>query len=455
MSAPTRNKTDPPRGWLAGLGPWWERSRAQMRRQPVMTCVLLLVVVAILSLPIGYLVLTVYHASVARDHLAATEKALELDDFETAIQELKQSLEADPQQAEAHFLLARTLRRADRYTEIDEHLFEAERLGWPRGQIELEDLLRAVQSRGPDPEEATRINEMIRARFPDEPYVLETMILSCARLSRITELRYFLTHWVTHYPDDWRARLKRGLYFYEEGNVNAARLEFETVLRLRPDHPNIKRFLGLAQLKGNHDLPQAAQYLDAHIKQHPNDVEAMDALARCQRLMGQPEACRDTLDRLFRRQRNYPGAYLTQAQVEADLNHPEFALEALQQFRQRPATSVEDAGTALKLAADLYRRLNRKGEAQAAAERSERFNKELQALTEALEEVRKGKRDPQLGRRIGEIYLGMGLEGEGRRWLQSVLHENPNDEATKRILEQYEGRKKPEGATSPPTPGSK
>ena len=106
--------------------------------------------------------------------------------------------------------------------------------------------------------------------------------------------------------------------------------------------------------------------------------------------------------------------------------------------------------TSATLFVTLYRRLDKHEEARAAEDWLERFKKQDEMLNADLEKIRRGDRNPELGRQIGAAYLWMGLEDEGLRWLQSVLQDNPNDAATKRILEEYEKGKRAEGKSGNP-----
>jgi tetratricopeptide (TPR) repeat protein len=437
MSTPTQPQVNPPHGWLQGLAPWLGRSGAQIRRNPITTALCLLIVLGGVGV-VGYYF--GYRYVVARDHYASAQQALELDNFDTAIQELNACLELRHDHAAAHFLLARTLRRAEKLTEIDKHLAEAERLKWPVDDIALEMLLIGAQMQGPKDEELRFLASRLQARSPDEPVILEALTLGYFRHNRLPEAYNWLTHWATHYPQDWRPYLRRGTYFFVTGALTRAREDYETVLRLRPDHPVVRRWLGLTHLKSNYKLDEAITYLTAYVAEHPEDAEALDSLARCQRLEGKGEAAQATLDRLFRRQREFAGAYLTRAQLEADANRPEAALQALQQFQIRSATNIEDARGALVLAGRLYRQLNRAAEAREVEDRLERFKKELETVTTGIERFRKGERSVEVARQIGAAYLWMGLEAEGKRWLQSVLQQNPNDEATRRILSEHAAR---------------
>lgn len=66
-------------------------------------------------------------------------------EFPEAIAHLTHCLEAWPFNAEAHFLMARTCRRAGHLNLWKKHLDRAEALNWPALQIDLERKLRRAQ----------------------------------------------------------------------------------------------------------------------------------------------------------------------------------------------------------------------------------------------------------------------------------------------------------------------
>src|SRR5713101_364 len=76
----------------------------------------------------------------------AAHQAIRQRDINRAHKLLASCLEAWPLNAEAHFLAARTCRRAQDFTGWQSHLMAADRLQWPHRDIELELQLYQAQT---------------------------------------------------------------------------------------------------------------------------------------------------------------------------------------------------------------------------------------------------------------------------------------------------------------------
>src|SRR6266581_4566124 len=81
----------------------------------------------------------------AQAHWHAAQVAIDHREFSEATNHLTRCLESWPYNAEAHFLMARTSRRAGDLVNWRIHLDRAEVLRWPKKQIALERQLRRAQ----------------------------------------------------------------------------------------------------------------------------------------------------------------------------------------------------------------------------------------------------------------------------------------------------------------------
>jgi tetratricopeptide (TPR) repeat protein len=99
-------------------------------------------------------------------HWQHAEQALAARDFAAASAQLRCYLEIHPTKAAAHFLQARTLRRAGRFAEAESALDQARRLDWVPEQLELEETLARVQRHGAHGEDLHRLVGFVDARHP-------------------------------------------------------------------------------------------------------------------------------------------------------------------------------------------------------------------------------------------------------------------------------------------------
>src|SRR5205823_186963 len=81
----------------------------------------------------------------AESHWQQANEAIVAREFPQAIAHLERCLESWPLNAEAHFLMARTCRRANQLSDWQQHLARAAVLNWPKDQIDLEMQLQRAQ----------------------------------------------------------------------------------------------------------------------------------------------------------------------------------------------------------------------------------------------------------------------------------------------------------------------
>src|SRR5262249_31319281 len=199
----------------------------------------------------------------------------------------------------AHFLLARTCRRAGDFAAAGAHLGEAERRGWVAEAVGLERLLlqaqsRAVRAAGPT------LRGYLAAGHPEEGLILEALAAGCLQGNFLEEAHRWTSIWVERHPGDWRARLWHGRVLEQGLSYDLAAEQYRRVLERKPGHAE-------AHLRRGEVLLWRGQYaealpdLQAYLRGDPHHPAALLGLARCQRCLDPPGAARATLERLLAR----------------------------------------------------------------------------------------------------------------------------------------------------------
>src|SRR5438874_2574387 len=96
----------------------------------------------------GIVAFYVRHTRAVERHRELADQALDRLDLPAASNHLRDYLAARPDSPDAHFLLARTLRRDGKFEEAAQHLAEAQRLGYDPEAVRRETFLLDLQRTG-------------------------------------------------------------------------------------------------------------------------------------------------------------------------------------------------------------------------------------------------------------------------------------------------------------------
>jgi len=437
----------------------WKR----LRRQP-----LLLAAVVGTALLAGLGIYFLERDAHARWHWRQAELAIEERDFAPALVHLQAFVEMQPSSGKAHFLLARTYRRARKedFDQAEHHLATAKRLRWPEEAITKEFYLLDFQKHGRPEHSEGAVRQLLDDPTVDRRLVLEALVRGCLRADRLTEAVTWLDRWVKSYPDDWYAYLCRGTLSQHLERPARAVADYERVLRWKPDSADVKQRLGLALVQGGSDYQQALRYLEDHRQSHPDDPDTLVGIARCRSVLNQPEAARALLQAVLATHPENADALLALALVELDLDNPSQALYWLRRLeplsesarsdemfhkllRLEPVGSNTTTPTRLQtsyqLLATVLRRLGQEKEAQAYEHKLQQLAADVDELRTAIEANTKDPRDVAVWPKLATCYLRVGMKDNAALWFLRVLQNNPHDRRAHRMLaDYYRGRPGPE-----------
>ncbi|MCI0457875.1 MAG: tetratricopeptide repeat protein [Gemmataceae bacterium] len=408
------------------------------RRRRVMVAVLCLLIL------VGFGWFVFYPSWMGSRHWQRAQEALEQFDLPRARDHLLDYLALHPGSAEGHFLLARTLRRADDYARANHHLKQAKRLGWIPELIELEQLLQDAQRTGMGGHAGELLQAFVKARHPEDRFILEALFKGDRATLNLGRAGHWLDLWIERYPQDHMALLWRGELLESFTHLDEAHADFVRLLELKPDHPQALLRLGLNALANRGNYAEAERYLGRYLEKHPDHPEALLGLARCQKGKGDLEAAAATVERLLARQPDHAEAIYLFGSLEADRGRPE---EALRWLRRAASAGADARGTAHQMSLVL-RRLGQSGEAAAYEEKFKTLDEVNRQLEQAMRAVRKEPRNPGLLHQVGSLRLRQGKEEQAIKWFLSALHEDPAyTPAHQALADYYATRKDAESAS--------
>jgi tetratricopeptide (TPR) repeat protein len=389
-----------------------------------------LILAGIVLLLLGGAIAFFYPRIAEAYHLRLAQRALEGYDFPTAKTHLERCIALRPGDAEAHFLLARTCRRAGDRAGAAASLQEARRLNFDPKKIGLEELLAQAQAGLVVPLEQN-LRWALASHPEEERVILEALIVGSLQANFSREAFNWANRWAEHFPDDpqalfWRARaLELGL------RPEPAIREYRQLLERKPDHAEAHLRLGQVYLREGR-FPDARPEFEACLQLRPDDTEALYGLARCQRELGQTEAVRETLDRLLTLDKDHAGGLLLRGQLELAAEHPEAALPWLRRARTaRPRD--REANQAL---ANALRALRQEEEARGYERVREEIDRDLKQLKEVVRRAIDAPRDATLRYEAGTLLQRLGQDEQAAHWLFSALQLDPAHEPTRQALTQ-------------------
>ena len=401
------------------------RSNYQSRRARVLVWTGLGVALAALA---GYGLAGHIKQSRTAAHLRHAEEALTARDFAGARQELERCLETSPDSAEAHWLLARTLRRAALYSQADaswddkcfDHLAESRRLHYDSDAVGLEaDLLATM--RGELPRLQKELLSRVGKGDSDAPVILEALVPAYLASQQLPLAMNCVTQLLALEPDNPQVWFWRGLVREQLMFVRLAAADYEKVLDLNPNFDEAR--LRLAQsFVGMNSFAEAEKHFELLYERRPNDPVVLLGLARCFHASGRLSDTEQFLKRLPPADADSGVALLERGKLALETGK---VAEAEALLRRALAASPNEAQVYYTLSQCLRQR-GQKAESDALLARFERFNADWVRFRSLTEKMRSESRDPAILYQAGVILLRNGQARAGLGWLASALQAAPD-----------------------------
>lgn len=368
-------------------------------------------------------------------YLRSARQALERRDFAAAHADLERYLAARPANAEAHLLIARLDRRANRYAEAAKHLAACQRLGGFADGVELERALLALQNGDFD----ARLEQICRRHAvpgdPEEFYILEALSHGYSKTYHLDDALFCLNRMLELQPDNGYA-LRRRAWIYSTLHDNAkAEADYRRALEINPGDNTAR--LGLAQilLDVGKDGAAALEQFDRLWAVQQDSTTAVGR-ARGLLLLGRSDEARQLLDDWLRGHPDDSAALTERGKLALE----ERELQAAESFLRR---ALARAPTDRLANHTLYLCLIQQGKTSEAEQCQARFHhvlKEIERLDTLMQQLKAAPDDPERRCQVAEIFLRNNQELEGERLLLDTLRLHPNHRATHRILADYYSR---------------
>ena len=370
-----------------------------------------------------------------RDWILA-QKTIASRDFPQAVVHLTTCLQSCPFNAEAHFLMARTCRRAGWLKDWKTHLQEAAFLQWPMEQIDFEKQLQRAQI-GDVWNVEDSLLEQLNERPPEEPLILEALVNGLVLNDRLTDVLLLTTKWNEAFPEDWLPLIYRGnARLRLNGKTEDVIDDFKRVLELKPD--DVEANLALAMvLANNGDVGRAFPHFEACRASMPDDPRVLFGIAYCQHSLGMNQEARVTLSQLLDKNKDHAAGCFLQAKIELAEDFREQAYQWLKKADRLSPKEV-DVTNALML---VCRQLGRTEEAEEYRRSQEEIRARDAELDKLATALKSRPEDAALRFQLGMACLKLGRDLEATHWFQGILWKDPAHVPTLKALADFYEKK--------------
>jgi tetratricopeptide (TPR) repeat protein len=361
-------------------------------------------------------------------------RALQQDDFAAALAGFRRCLRVWPGSAAVRLRAARAARRGGLLPLAEEHLAACEEHG-ATDETALERALLDAQ-RGELHWTARPLLEKVQAGSPDAGLIFEALVRGYFHKRSLGPALNLLDEWLRRDPDAAAAHYWRGRIFADLDQGGYAVRAFRRAVELAP-HATTYRVGLAAALAGNGLFEEAFPHLRALLPQVPDDPEVRLGMARCLRAFSRPAEAVAHLDAVLGDHPDNADAWAEKGHAFRDQGDLAGAARCLERaVKQRPWDYT--------ICFALFTVLQEQGrtqEAKAAWEHLERVRRESNRLRELQAQVERGGRGVAASHELGSLFLRLGSEDVGLRWLRAALEEAPDHRPTHALLADYYTRK--------------
>lgn len=371
-----------------------------------------------------------YHLRVAHAELKSYHPTV-------ARRSLESCLRVWPDHPSARLLASRAARQAGDLDSASRHLRVCQRLDadMPDAVAFEWALLQAAAGNVREVEEY--LNRRANYEPALAPLIWEALAEGYLRTYRTIDAMACLEHWLAHDRDNIRALELRGITFVTGKGVARGSDDLRRVLELDPSRTETRwRLVRCLLALGGYQ--EAISHLHFLAQDRPDDPEVLVRLARCQRMLGQTEVARQTLDRVLAAHPDHGLALRTRGQFALSAQEP---VEAERWLRRAAAVLAEDYQTQWL----LFQVLQQQGKTEEAATQLKTAER-VRDLAERLGELQSRRLaeqplDPALHYEMGVLLLRTGHPALGEGWLHSALNLDPTHRPAHAALADYYDRR--------------
>jgi tetratricopeptide (TPR) repeat protein len=394
-------------------------SRPQSRCPGPRGSVRRVLLLALMGLVAGFVAVGIHYWP--ERYLKSARDALQSRQYDAARASLLRYLETRPKSSEAHLLLAQLDRRSNRYDDAAAHLDACGRLGGPSDAIDLERALCSVQSGVLNAESVKRCYDHLNKEDADQFLILEALSQGFTKTYHLKEASFCLERMLVLEPDNNYALRRRGWIHFQDGQFDLAEADYRRAVEVDPSDAVARQGLAQILLEVRKDFVEATEHYE-RLWPAQQESTVAQGLARSWQLLGRTDDARRLLDDWLTSHPEDPLILMERGKLAQEEDASDLAMRLLRR-------AVVIAPYLIEANHALYQCLSRQGQKAEAEEcltrirQAKENRKQLTVLTRRLQQA---PDDADLRCQVAQLFLQLGQEEEGIRWLQVSLQSHPH-----------------------------
>ena len=344
---------------------------------------------------------------VGRNHVAAA-----------AWVERSQWLRRNPD-AQTCLIQVRIARRRGDFAEVENKLQQAIKLGAPRSQVQRENWIAMAQSQQFEGMQS-HWTELLQDARDDEPEIARSYYAWAMLHHHLDLARKTLESWIQDFPQDAEPLFLLGRFHQAGPNWEEAEKAYRRSLALAPEHDESRLALAntlQARLKSNEAIP----LFEAYLQKHPDDLSAVQGLAKCLSSNGDIDSATQLLRRASE---NNPDDVAIQKAYGELLLSSGSSTDAADILEKAYRATPENANLANVLAR-AWKEWGRKSDAEPLLAFVTESRPELDQLLVIEKELRAQPDNLELRMKVAAITAKYVSRQDGIRWYQQVVKISP------------------------------
>jgi tetratricopeptide (TPR) repeat protein len=387
--------------------------------------------VAVLALVVaaawgGYVAVNEIRASSWR---SAGEQALARSDYSKAEECFETALRLGGADAETYRLLGRAARGQGRFDDAAAFLKTSLRLGGAPEPIALEEQLARAQQGDLGAESI--LAAYVAGDHPEKRAILDALAHGQLANFRIEQALASTEVLVSHWPEFVEGHVVRARAFYHLRNYGEAAAAYRRAIELRPEHDAARAGLAECLLLQNEPAQAVDQY-EVLLERQPDDAAVRLGLARALMQAGRLDDVRQHAKAALDGPRRGE-AMLLLGRLELDLENA----TAAEPWLRQAVELIPYERDVLHAYVRCLAQLNRDDEAKKWQERLLHVDRQRARLRDLVRIINARPGDPAPRHEAGTIFLDVGHDHEGVRWLESALRVDPGHAPSHAALADY------------------
>jgi tetratricopeptide (TPR) repeat protein len=368
-------------------------------------------------------------------HYRAAQQALERRAYDQARAHLRRYLQVRPADAQTHFLLARTARRAGAYGEAKEHLDQCAELGGDSAGLALERALLQAQQGNVGGLDGYLLSS-VKQDHPDSVFILEALAQGYLQNYHLPLAQYCVHELIRRQPEHAEAHLWQGRVWDRVNKPAAAVEAYRRAVERDPQQQEARLRLAELLVEGKR-FAEAETHFQFVRDRDAGNSRALVGLARCRCADGRFGEARQLIDAVLTTTPEHAEALTESGKLYVQNGQTAEAEEVL---RRAVAAAPHDSNTTYTLVLCLRLR-GKDAEAQRYLNALNRIETDQRRFDEVINKLIRAPDDPALLYEAGVICLRNGADQPGLVWLAKVLRADPRHGPTHQALADYHARK--------------